>query len=48
MFRKVLEQAIECFGAAMTKKNPHFLPKNGIKIPFYSLKQCFWGLSGQL
>ena len=33
MVCKVLEQVIECFGAAITKK-PHFLPKN-------SKKKCF-------
>ena len=47
-FRKILEQVIECFGAAITKKKPHFLPKNGKKMPFCSLKQHFWGLTGQL
>ena len=31
-----------------SQKKPHFLHKNGQKMPFCSLKQCFWGLSGQL
>ena len=48
MFCKVLEQVFECFGAAITKKNRIFLPKNGQKMPFCSLKQRFWGLNGQL
>ena len=48
MFCNFLEQVIECFGAAITKKKPHFLPKNGQKMPFFALKQRFWGLSGQL
>ena len=30
------------------QKKPHFLPKNGRKMPFFGLKQRFWGLSGQL
>ena len=47
VFCKVLKQVIECFGAAITKKM-HVLPKNGQKKPFCSLKQRFWGLSGQL
>ena len=38
---------MEFFGATITKK-PHFLPKNGQKMPFCGLKQCFWGVSGQL
>ena len=24
-------------------KNGHFLPKNGLKMPFLGQKQCFWG-----
>ena len=47
MFCKVLEYVVECFGAAISKKT-HFLPQNGKKIPFCSLKRRFWGLSGQL
>ena len=46
VFCKVLEQVIDCFGAAITKK-PHFFapkcPKNSIFPP----KQGFWGLTGQ-
>ena len=38
---------MEFLGATITKK-PHFLPKNGQKRPFFGLKQCFWGVSGQL
>ena len=47
MFCQVLEQVIEFFGAAITKK-PHFLPKIGQKKPSFGLQQCFWGVSGQL
>ena len=47
VFCKFLERVIECFGAAITKK-PHFLPTNGQKKPFLSLKHWCWGLSGQL
>ena len=47
VFCQVLEQVIEFFGAAITKK-PHFWPKNSQKKPFFGLKQCVWGLSGQL
>ena len=39
MFRKVLEQLIEFFGAAITQK-PRFWPENGQKKPFLGLKQC--------
>ena len=34
MFCNFLEQVIECFGAAITKKT-HFLPKNGQKAIFW-------------
>ena len=47
VFCKVLEQVIDCFGAAITKK-PHFLHQNGQKNATFCPKQCFWGLSGQL
>ena len=47
VFCKVLEQIIEGLRASITKKT-HFLAKNGQKKPFCSLKQRFWGLSGQL
>ena len=48
MFCKVVEQVIEFFGATITKK-PHFWPKNKLaKKNFFGLKQCVWGLSGQL
>ena len=43
----LLEQIAEYFGAAITKK-PLFLPKKGQKMPLLGLKQCFWGLNGQL
>ena len=29
-------------------EKPHFLPKYGQKKTFFGLKQCFWGVSGQL
>ena len=47
VFRQVLAQVVECFGAAITKKTPFFAEK-WPKKPFFSFKQCFWGLSGQL
>ena len=47
MFRKVLEQVIKCFRDAITKK-PLFLPENGQEMPFFGLKQCFWGPSPQV
>ena len=48
VFCKVLEQVIEFFGATITKK-PHFWPKNKMaKKNFFGLKQCVWGVSGQL
>ena len=48
MFCRVLEQVIEFLGAAITKKNRFFCPKMAKKKTFFGLKQCFWGLSGQL
>ena len=48
MFCNFLEQVIECFGAAITKKNRIFCPKMAKKMPLFGLKQRFWGLSGQL
>ena len=48
LFCKVLEQVIEFFGAAITKKTAFFAPKWPKKTTFFGLKQCFWGLSGQL
>ena len=48
LFCQVLVQVVECFGAAITKKKPHFLPENSQKKPFFGFKQCFWGLTGQL
>ena len=48
VFCKVLEQVIACLGGAITKKTAFFAqkwPKNAI---FFGLKQCFWGLSGQV
>ena len=38
---------MDCFGAAITQK-PHYLPQNGQKIPVSPIKQCSWGLGGQL
>ena len=35
-------------GLISSLPKPHFLPKNGEKMPFCSLKQRFWGLNGQL
>ena len=48
VFCNVLEQVIEFFGAAITKKTAFFAPKMAPKKTFFGLKQCFWGLSGQL
>ena len=48
MFCKVLEQVVEFFGAAISKKTAFFAQKKAKKKPFFGLKQCFWGLSGQL
>ena len=39
---------LSSFSEPPSPKKPHFLPKNGQKKPFFGLKQCFWGLSGQL
>ena len=38
---------MQFFGAAITKKTAFFAQK-WQKKPFLGLKQCFWGLSGQL
>ena len=43
MFCKLLEQVIEFFGAAITKK-PHFWPKNGQKKPFLAQDSVFGAL----
>ena len=37
---KDLEQVIDCFGAAITKKTAFFAPK-GPKNAIFSSKQCF-------
>ena len=40
VFCKVLEQVIDFFGAAITKK-PHFLPQNGQKMPLFAQNSVF-------
>ena len=39
---------MEFFGATITKKTPFFAQKWPKKSHFFGLKQCFWGVSGQL
>ena len=47
MFCNFMEPVIECFGAAITKKTA-LIAQKWPKMPFFGLKQRFWGLSGQL
>ena len=40
---------LSSFSEPPSPKKPHFLSENGQnKRHFFRLKQCFWGLSGQL
>ena len=48
VFCKVLEQVIDCFGAAITKRNSIFCPKMAKKCHFVALNSVFGALSGQL
>ena len=43
VFCNLLDQVIEFFGAAITKKKPHFLPKNGQKKAIFWPKTVFVG-----
>ena len=38
----------EVFPSRKHEENRIFYPKNGQKMPFFGLKQCFWGLSGRM